>query len=558
MTREMTGPGAADDRILAPLRYPVYRRIWLASLISNLGLLIQGVGAAWAMTEMASSADMVALVQTALMLPVMLVAIPAGAAADMYDRRLVIISALLLSLGGASLLSALALLNLVSPPLLLLFTFIIGSGMALFGPAWQASVSEQVPAKTLPSAIALNSISFNIARSFGPAIGGIIVATAGALAAFLINAILYLPLLAVLMRWKRVQEPPRLPPERIARAIISGTRYIIHSPPIRTVLVRTFLTGVAGGSVAALMPLVARDLLGGGAQTYGVMLGMFGVGAVAGALNITTIRRLLSGESTIRLTAAMMGLAICVIALSHSAILTGAALLVAGAAWMVGITLFNIGIQLAIPRWVAGRALAGFQAAIAGGIALGSWLWGHAAAGWGVDTALLVSGIAMGSLPLLGIWLRMPEADTSADEALEVRAEPEVNLQLTARSGPIVIEIEYCVAPEDARSFYGVMQQMQLIRQRNGGYDWSLARDIASPDVWTERFHCPTWLDYLRQRNRATEAERRIEREAGSFQQGGEPLRVRRRLERPLGSVRWKDETPDRISASKLTPPTGI
>lgn len=180
MTRKMTGPGAADGRIMAPLRYPVYRRIWLASLISNLGLLIQGVGAAWAMTELASSADIVALVQTALMLPVMLVAIPAGAAADMYDRRVVIISALLLSLGGASLLSALALLDLVSPPLLLLFTFIIGGGMALFGPAWQASVSEQVPAETLPSAIALNSISFNIARSFGPAIGGIIVATAGA------------------------------------------------------------------------------------------------------------------------------------------------------------------------------------------------------------------------------------------------------------------------------------------------------------------------------------------------------------------------------------------
>ena len=558
MTREITGPAAAADRIMAPLRYPVYRRIWLASLISNLGLLIQGVGAAWAMTQMASSADMVALVQTALMLPVMLVAIPAGAAADMYDRRVVIISALLLSLVGASLLSALALLNLVSPTLLLLFTFIIGGGMALFGPAWQASVSEQVPAEILPSAIALNSISFNIARSFGPAIGGIIVATAGAVAAFLTNAILYLPLLAVLVRWRRVQEPPRLPPERMVRAIISGSRYVVHSPPIRTVLARTFLTGVAGGSVSALMPLVARDLLGGGAQTYGVMLGMFGVGAVAGALNIATIRRLLSGESTIRLTASMMGLAICVIALSHSTILTGAALLVAGAAWMVAVTLFNIGIQLAIPRWVAGRALAGFQAAIAGGVALGSWLWGHVATGWGVDTALLASGIAMALLSLLGFWLRMPEAETSADEALEARAEPEVNLKLTSRSGPIVIEIEYRVALDDARSFYGVMQQMQLIRQRNGAYDWSLARDIASPDIWTERFHCPTWLDYLRQRSRATGAERVVELEAISFHQGPEPLRIRRRLERPLGSVRWKDETPDRTSASKLTPPTGI
>ena len=360
MNRETSAPIVRDDRIAAPLRYPVYRRIWLASLLSNLGLLIQSVGAAWAMTELASSADMVALVQTALMLPVMLLAIPAGAAADMYDRRLVILSALLLSFGGASLLSALALLGLVTPPLLLLLTFLIGSGMALYGPAWQASVSEQVPTEVLPSAIALNSISFNIARSFGPAIGGIIVAAAGAVAAFLANAILYLPLMAVLMRWKRVQEPPRLPPERIARAIISGVRYILHSPPIRRVLARTFLTGTAGASASALMPLVARDLLGGGAQTYGVMLGMFGMGAVVGALNIAAIRRRLSGERIIRLAALLMGLAICVIGLSRSALLTGAALLAAGGGWMIAITTFNIGIQLAIPRWVAGRALAGF------------------------------------------------------------------------------------------------------------------------------------------------------------------------------------------------------
>lgn len=558
MTRAISTSTAGDDRITAPLRYPVYRKIWLASLLSNLGLLVQGVGAAWAMTEMASSAGMVALVQTALMLPVMLIAIPAGAAADMYDRRKVIISALLLSLLGASLLSVLALLGLVSPILLLVFTFLIGSGMALFGPAWQASVSEQVPTEALPSAVALNSISFNIARSFGPAIGGIIVASAGAVAAFLANALLYLPLLAVLLRWKRVEEPPRLPPERLVRAIISGSRYVLHSPPIRTVLFRTFITGVAGGSVSALMPLVARDLLGGGAQTYGVMLGMFGLGAVTGALNIAAIRRRFSGEGAVRLAALLMGLAVCVIGLSRSEILTAAALLLAGAGWMVGVTIFNIGIQLTIPRWVAGRALAGFQAAIAGGIALGSWFWGHLATTWGVDTALLASGIALALLPILGLWLVMPEADVSAAEALELPADPEVNLKLTARSGPIIIEIEYCVDPDDARSFYDVMQQVQLGRQRNGAYGWSLARDIASPEIWTERYHCPTWLDYLRQRTRATEFERMIERQAASFHRGGHPQRVRRKLDRPLGSVRWKDQTPDRDGTGNVTPPAGV
>src|SRR5271169_6355744 len=271
--------------IISPLRHAVFRRIWTASLLSNLGLLIMGVGAAWRMTQMTSSADMVALVQTSLMLPVAIVSTPAGAVADMFDRRIVGLAALSIALAGALSLTALTWLGVMTPTLLLLFCFLIGSGMALFGPAWQASVSEQVPAEALPSAIALNGISYNIARSFGPAVGGVIVAAAGSIAAFAANAFLYLPLIIVLFLWRRLQEPSRLPPERLVRAVISGVRYILHSPSIRIVLTRTLVTGIAGGSVSALMPIVARDLLHGGAQTYGVMLGAFGMGAVIGALN---------------------------------------------------------------------------------------------------------------------------------------------------------------------------------------------------------------------------------------------------------------------------------
>ena len=280
-----------DHSITAPLRYAVFRRIWLASLLSNLGLLIQGVGAAWAMTQMTSSADKVALVQTALMLPIMLISMPAGAIADMHDRRVVAMVALAISLVGATALTVLAWLNLVTPNILLVFCFIVGTGMALMGPAWQSSVSEQVPPETLPAAVALNGISYNIARSFGPAIGGIVVATAGAVAAFAANAVLYLPLLIVLFLWKRVSEPSRLPRERLNRAMVSGVRYITNSPSIKIVLTRTLVTGIIGGSVSALMPLIARDLLHGGAQMYGIMLGAFGMGAVIGALNIGEVRK---------------------------------------------------------------------------------------------------------------------------------------------------------------------------------------------------------------------------------------------------------------------------
>jgi MFS family permease len=551
MTEQPKRPMLATDGIAAPLRHLAFRRIWSASLLSNLGLLIQAVGAAWAMTQMTSSADKVALVQTALMLPVMLIAMPAGAIADMYDRRVVSLISLSIALSGATALSVLAWLGLVTPTTLLALCFVVGSGMALFGPAWQSSVTEQVPADMLPSAVALNGISYNIARSFGPAIGGIIVATAGAVAAFAANAILYLPLVVALFVWRRENEPSRLPRERLNRAIVSGVRYIANSPSIKIVLARTLVTGLIGGSISALMPLVVRDLLHGGAQTYGIMLGAFGMGAVIGALNISEVRKRLSGEAAVRACALSMGGAIAAVALSHNRVLTAAALVVAGAVWMLAVALFNIGVQLSAPRWVAGRSLAIFQAAISGGIAIGSWGWGRLTDAAGVETALLVSAGLMLLSPLLGFWLKMPRVGARNEDA-EVLADPEVQLSLTGRSGPLVVEIEYRVAQDNARGFHNVMQDVQLSRQRNGAYGWSIARDIADPELWTERYHCPTWFDYLRQRNRATQSERELHQRAMNFHLGPDPVRIRRMLERPFGSVRWREETPDRAANEVL------
>ena len=550
MTTFLKRPARADS-ITAPLRHSVFRRIWSAGLLSNLGLLIGGVGASWAMTQMTPSADKVTLVQTAVLLPVMLIAMAAGAIADMHDRRVVGMVALAISLSGATALTVLSWLNLMTPNILLALCFVIGTGMALFSPAWQSSVSEQVPAEALPAAVALNGISFNIARSFGPAIGGIVVATAGSVAAFAANAVFYLPLLVVLFLWDRVSEPSRLPRERLNRAMISGVRYISNSPAIRIVLTRTVVTGMIGGSVSALMPLVARDLLHGNAQTYGTMLGAFGVGAVIGALNLTRIRKRMSGEAAVRACAALMACAAVTVALSNHPVLTAAALVVYGAVWMLAVTLFNIGVQLSAPRWVAGRSVAAFQASISGGIAIGSWGWGRLTDAAGVETALLISAALMFASPLLGRWLKMPPVDART-EAAELLADPEVRLPLTGRSGPLVVEIEYRVDQENARAFHNVMQEVQLSRQRNGAYGWSIARDIADPELWTERYHCPTWLDFLRQRNRSTQSERALHQRARDFHLGPDPVRVRRMLERPFGSVRWKEDTPDRAASEVL------
>ena len=535
MSTPIFEPAAPQRGLVAPLRTSLFRRIWLASLLSNLGFMFLSVGSGWAMTLLTTKADMVALVQTALMLPMMLLSIPSGAAADMYDRRKVGLVSLCFSFICAAALAALAFLAMLSPWLILSFCFLIGSGMALFNPAWQASVGEQV---------ALNSISFNIARSFGPAVGGVIVAVAGAAAAFASTALGYLPLIVVMLLWRREPLPSRLPPERIDRAVGVGIRYVFHAPPIRIVLTRTLAMGVAGGSVSALMPLVARDLLGGTAEIFGLMLGCFGVGAIIGALGLPKARQRLSEERSTSLSALVMAAAIAVVALSRFAPLTGLALVIAGAGWMISLTLFNVLIQTSAPRWVSGRLLAAYQTAIAGGVAAGSWFWGQVAESYDVAYALLASAAALAATTLLGLLFRMPSIP-DADHEPVILSDPEVNLGLTGRSGLFVVELEYRIPTSSAREFYSKMLELRSIRHRNGGFAWSISRDIKDAEIWVERFHCPTWHDYLRQRARNTPDEMRVHDEARDFIKAGSDIQVRRLLERPFGSVRWKENAPD-------------
>jgi len=530
---------------LAPLQERTFLLIWSASLLSNFGQLIQGVGAAWEMTRLTSSASMVALVQTALMLPLMLVAVPAGAVADMFDRRRIALLGLMFATLAATTLTVIAALGLTSPWILLTFCFLIGSGVALYSPAWQASVIEQVKPEQLPAAVALSSVSYNIARSFGPAVGGMIVMAAGATATFAVNALFYLPLIAAFWFWQRKHVPPRLPPERMHRAIISGARYAAHSMPIRNVMVRAFATGVTGASTAALMPLIARDLLGGDARIYGLLLGATGIGAVVGALAVGEARERLKAETAARLCAIVAGIAIVAIGLSHSLALSFALLMISGAAYLLLITLLSVGVQLSAPRWVAARSLAWFQAALTGGIAFGAWMWGYATAHWGLSAAIVASGVTLLLTPLIGLLLPMPRVSRDEVELVELAHEPEVALPITARSGPIVVEIDYRVDTAQARRFYEVMLQLQRVRLRNGAFGWSLSRDIADAELWTERYSCPTWADYLRQRSRFTHADRLLQARADGFHTPGPGSRVRRRLERPFGSVRWQAESPD-------------
>lgn len=538
------GEQATSGGAFAPLREPVFRRIWTASVLSNFGQLFLGVGAAWEMTRLSDSPTMVALVQTALMVPLMFVTLPAGAIADMFDRRRIAMSGLAFSAVSAAVLATIAYLGLTTPGILLLFCVLIGGGVALYSPSWQASIPEQVSRENLPAAIALGTISYNVARSFGPALGGLIVLAAGAKAVFSLTAVLYLPLFLAFVLWRRRHVPSRLPPERIDRAMIGGGRYALHSPGIRTALTRIFVFGLTTATSSGLAPLVAKDMLGGDAAIYGILLGAQGVGAVLGALFVSNITARISTELAVRAFAVGTGIALACIGFSHSLAATCAAFFVIGACNILTVAILNVTVQLSAPRWVTARALSLFSSAITAGIGIGAWGWGEIAGAHDVSFAFIASGVAAASTALLGLLLPLAR-DMSDTSMVDIGYEPEVSLALTLRSGPIVVEVQYDVDPDRARDFYGTMMRLQRVRKRLGGFDWSLARDIENPALWTERYHCPTWGDYLRMRDRYSHSDFQIQAEADGFNRGEAGRRVTRRLERPFGSVRWKADTPD-------------
>jgi MFS family permease len=517
---------------LSPLRYPVFRNVWAASTLSNLGGLIQSVGASWLMISIANSADMVALVQASMSLPVVLLSLIAGAMADNFDRRRMMLGAQLFMLTVSVALMVCAWTGLITPWLLLVFTFAIGSGGAFNAPAWQASVGDMVPRAELPGAVALNSLGFNIARSLGPAIGGIIVAAAGAAAAFAVNALSYTALLAVLARWRPSLNPRSLPRETLGLAIAAGVRYVAMSPAIRTVLIRSAVFGIAAAAVMALMPVVAKFLLGGGPLTFGLLLGAFGLGAVAGAVGNARLRQVLSTESIVRWASIAFAVAAAIVGLSSSLLVTMAGLVVAGAGWLLALATFNVAVQMSAPRWVVARALSLYQMAAFSGLAAGSWLWGEFAAGVSIGAALLTAAVVMLACAALGRWLPLVQTEELNLDLLRLWKEPSTVVPVEPRTGPVVITIEYVILQADIPEFLGAMTERRRMRRRDGARNWRLLRDLADPQLWIERYETPTWLDYVRHNSRITHHDASIPQRLRALHRGPDAPRVRRMIER--------------------------
>lgn len=524
----------APPSAFAPFRHEIFRSVWIATVISSFGGMIQGVGAAWMMVALGASAQMVTLVQASITLPIVMLALVAGALADAFDRRKLMLVAQTFMFAISTILAVCAYLDLITPWSLLLFTFLIGCGAALNAPAWQASVGAMVPREDVSSAVSMNSMGFNLARSVGPAIGGLLVAAASAAAAFTVNALSYVGLISVLLGWRTEQEKPVLPRERLGHAIMSGIRYVAMSPNINSTLVRGLVTGIGASSVSALMPLIARDLISGGPTIYGLLLGAFGVGAVAGAFSSHRLRITYSNEWIVRLALISSAVGIAIAAVSTTIGLTMAAMMLCGLGWVLIVSILNATVQMWAPRWVVARALSLYQMATFSGMAGGAWLWGYVTQQSGIKAALLIAALVQLGCALLGRWFHLPETEDMNLDLLTFN-EPATIVPVQGRTGPVIITIEYRIAERDIVAFLCVMAERKVIRRRNGARRWSLLRDLADPELWIERYHSPTWTEYLRHNGRFTEDDALINERVSALHMGSDRPLVRRLLERQTG-----------------------
>jgi MFS family permease len=536
----------------SPLSFPVFRAVWIASMASNFGGLIQSVGAAWLMVSLTPSPQMVALVQASTALPILLLSLWSGAVADNLDRRRVMLAAQCLMLLVSVTLAAVTYAGLITPWLLLVFTFLIGCGAALNGPAWQASVGDMVPRTALPGAVALNSRGFNVARSLGPAIGGAIVAAAGAAAAFVVNALSYIGLIAVLARWRPDLPERVLARETLGHAMLAGVRYVSMSPDIRTVLARALLFGTGASAVPAMMPLIASDVIAGNSLTYGVLLGAFGIGAVGGGLLVRRVRDAMTTESIVRAAAAALAFGSLITGLVSSMLLIVPALAVAGAGWVLALSTFNVTVQLSAPRWVVARALSLYQMAAFGGMALGAALFGGIASAQDVQSSLLIAAGVQALTIIAGVVIPLPAA-RDLNLAMRDWSEPETEVSVDDRSGPIVITIEYRIAERDIPRFLNVMHERRRIRRRDGARHWSLLRDLGDRELWVERYTVATWLDYVRHNQRRTHDDARNTEDILALHRGRELPAVRRKIERQTSTLPGQREVSPREMAEPMT-----
>jgi MFS family permease len=518
---------------VAPLRIPLFRDRWIASTVSSVGTWMQDTAGTWLMTVLTTSPLLIALMQTAASLPVLVLGLFAGATADIYERRRLLIFWQTWMLVSVAILAVLTFTGVVSPFTLLFFTFLLNIGSAMNNPAWQAIVPELVPMDYIPAAVTLNAASNNIARALGPALGGLMVAAflrayTGAGWVFAVNSASFVAVIWILWRWHR--QPifrSALPAERILGSVRSGLRYLRHAPDLQGPLIRAFIFTFFVSAIWALLALVAKNDLRQGAMGYGILNGCLGLGAVAAATTLARIRRYVNPDALLTITSVYYIAALLVIALVSSPWAVIPALLGAGFCWTSTMSTLNVSVQLSVPRWVYARALGLYLMTFQGGLALGSVLWGAIAERSSTRVALISA--ACGLAASLPFTLRIHILKGSLPDLTPhnpVRPLPNLLAAPEPDEGPVRISVDYRIPPENYAEFTHAIHELKGVRLREGAIRWGIYRDAADPTHFNETFIMESWLDYLRSRERNTAADQAIREKVWALHGGEGPPKI--------------------------------
>ena len=515
---------------LAPLRHKVFRTLWLTWLTASICMWMNDVAAAWTMTSLTSSATLIALVQTASSLPVLLLGVPSGALADIVNRKHYFVFAQIWLASNATLLMLTLIFGILNPYLLLFLTFTNGIGLAMRWPIFAAIVPEIVPRESLSSALALNAIAMNTSRIVGPLTAGAIIALAGSTYVFALNMILCVITTVVVMRWKYQSYVSTLPGERFVGAMRVGMQYAWQSNRMRNIIFRAFLFFFQSTGLIALLPVIAKTHFEGDAHTFTLLLACLGLGAIIAGSQLPLLRKYVKSTDLISYGLFVLAFTSVGVVLAPNIWLASLLMLISGAAWISIANSLTTSAQLTLPGWVRARGMSIYQMGLMGGSAAGAAVWGKLAEEFDVVISIILSSI-FGLIVLF--FLRKFRIDSHPLEDFTPvcpieRPDPIAEVELEA--GPIAISIEYQTSPERIEEFKKMMVKTRKSRLKQGALSWSLFEDAEYQGRFVEEYIFETWADYLRRFDRFTTEDLNMQEERHRFHILEQPPKITRRI----------------------------
>lgn len=526
------------ESALAPFRHRVFAVMWVAALISNIGTWMNSVGAGWLMTGLSPSPLMIALVQTATTLPIFIFALPAGALADIFNRRTVLLLTNVLMLAAALVFALLVMADNMAPGLLLLFTFLLGTGAAFIAPAWQAVIPSMVPKEQLSQSVALGGISINLSRAVGPALAGLLITQYGIASPFIANAASFVVIILALLWWKNVAAPlpGSLPPEKVWSAMKAGVRYAANSAPLKSTMWHVLGFMFFANAYWGLLPIIAKDSLQGDAAFFGTLMGAVGVGAVAGAFLLPRLTARFNANQLVALGTLGTALITGFFAMVQDQILAVLASLIFGVSWILVLASVNVSAQQALPEWVRARGLAVFMMVFYGSMSMGSAFWGWLAGVTSIEASLLAAssgGIAFIAASFRSRLQQGADLDLSPSHHWP---DPVVRESVRHDEGPVIIQIRYEVASEDREAFLQAIHLLKAARRRDGAHSWGVYEDTEFEGIFVEHFIEDSWTEHLRHHERVTRADVPLQEAVQAFHRGDGSPPVQHLLSaRPVG-----------------------